>query len=168
MEKKTYSYYGNTVTKDGKIFNAKGKELIISARGTVMIRVDGKKHIYKAGRVVYEAITGVQLTDPHNMTNGLKEYILSFKDGNERNIAFNNLVLQTRTDYFKGKKWGTEKYSEEIRNAIVEDYNKKVTAHVSYRQLAEKYGCSCSTIRMYLRKSREEAKAKNEKTQFGT
>ena len=47
MEKKTYSYYGNTVTKDGKIFNAKGKELIISARGTVMIRVDGKKHIYK-------------------------------------------------------------------------------------------------------------------------
>lgn len=39
---KTYSYYGNTVTKDGKIFNAKGKELIISARGTVMIRVDGK------------------------------------------------------------------------------------------------------------------------------
>ena len=153
MEKKTYSYYGNTVTKDGKIFNAKGKELIISARGTVMIRVDGKKHIYKAGRVVYEAITGVQLTDPHNMTNGLKEYIL---------------VLQTRTDYFKGKKWGTEKYSEEIRNAIVEDYNKKGTAHVSYRQLAEKYGCSCSTIRMYLRKSREEAKAKNEKTQFGT
>lgn len=106
MEKKTYSYYGNTVTKDGKIFNAKGKELIISARGTVMIRVDGKKHIYKAGRVVYEAITGVQLTDPHNMTNGLKEYILSFKDGNERNIAFNNLVLQTRTDYFKGKKMG--------------------------------------------------------------
>ncbi len=165
MENKTYDYYGNVITQDGKIFNSKGDELIISKRGTVMIKIEGKKHIYKAGRVVYEAISGVKLTDPYNLANGVKNYVLTFKDGNETHTSYDNLILKTREEYFKGKKWGTEKYPKEIREAIIADYNKTGAEHVSYRKLSEKYGCSSSTIRMYLKKSREEAKKNNEKVE---
>ena len=158
MEKQTYSYYGYTVTLNGEIFNPHGRKLSISKRGTVMVKINGTKQVFKASRVIYEAVSGIRLTDPMKLTHGIKEYVIAYKDGDKANIAYDNLLLQTREEYFCGKEWGTEKYSKEIRDAIINDYNKKGDEHVSYKQLTEKYGCCSSTIRTYLKKSKEEEK----------
>ena len=153
-EERTYDYYKNRVTESGKIYNALGRELPVRKNGTVSVTINGRKHVFTAGRIVYEAVTGVKMTDPDN-TGNARTFVISFKDGNKANPSMDNLIVLSRAEYFEGHKWGTEKFSKEIKQAIVNDFKATGADHVSYRKLAKKYNCSTSFVRICLKKDRE-------------
>lgn len=146
IEGKKYEYYKHIITADGHVYNQLEKEIKINKRGMVRITINGKKHSYKAGRLVYEAVTGVPMTDPLKTGNDSRKTILIFKDGNCMNAAFDNLIMVTREEYFKDKEWSTAKFSKETKAAICKDFFAEGEAHISLRKLAKKYNCSVSFV----------------------
>lgn len=154
IEGKKYKYYHHIITEDGKIYNPIEKEMKINKKGMIKVTIDGKKHVYMAGRIVYEAITGIPMTDPRKEGNRSRKNILIFKDGDCTNTAFDNLIIKDRTEYFKDKEWPTTKFPKEIKDAICKDFFAKGDAHITLRKLAKKYNCSVSFVQNVINKER--------------
>lgn len=153
---KFYNYYTNQVTKDGHIYNAAGTELKVRKNGQVQIYINGKKFVFAASRVVYEAVTGTKLTEIEGDGRKSNRNLLTVPiDGDPTNIRFDNIRLVEKKEYYKGYDFKTNKYSKDIREAIRKDYNRKERAkhgfkgkwaHPTYDELVAKYGCSRSYI----------------------
>lgn len=154
IDGKKYKYYHHIVTEDGKIYNPIEKEMKINKKGMIKVTIDGKKHVYVAGRIVYEAISGVPMTDPRKVGNTSRKKILLFKDGDCTNTAFENLIAIDRTEYFADKEWSTRKFSDEVKRAICKDFFKEGDEHVTLRNLAKKYNCSVSFVQNVINKER--------------
>ena len=164
---KAYNFYTNLVTEDGHIYNAAGTELKIRKNGYVMMYVNGKKVTLSATRVVYEAITGVKLTEIEGDGRKAGRNFLTIPiDGDPTNIRFDNIKLVEKKDYYKNYDFRTSKYSKDIKKAIRRDYNREERAkhnfrgewaHPTYDELVEKYGCSRSLVYNALKKETKEA-----------
>lgn len=157
MEKQKAMKDGYTIYENGEIYSPNGKKIKINARtGYVILRVpdeNGKtmRKTISAGRFVYSAFFGE--IPPKS--------IVQFKDGDITNVALDNLIYKTRKEYFKNYDWGTMKrfnpdIVEEIRQQFNYEERKKhgfcgAYAHPSYREMAEAYRCSISTIQKIVR-----------------
>ncbi len=136
---KEYLYHAYKVKKNGTIISPLGEPLTMDEKGCVKVIFDGKKHIFLAGRVVYEAVTGD--------TIGRNKVVL-FKDGNCNNPAFDNIKVITRKEYFAGHDWSCiYKASKEERKKILEDRQ----GGMSIRKLADKYKLNILTIQKIIR-----------------
>lgn len=138
------------VHRNGNIYNAAGKKLKILKNGSVRIYINGKKHIWKAAKVVYEAFSEQKLTSGQ---------LLIFKDNNPNNIAFDNIDVIARKDYFKDHDWSdlfalSEKEIEEILKIKNKGKTNPMTGErqeYSCRELATKFNVSKSTMYKVLR-----------------
>ena len=75
-ELEVYEYNGYSITKDGTVRNQNGKVMSVSD-GQISLTIHGKKRRRLAGRIVWAAINGRELT--------AKE-VLVYRDGNRDNI----------------------------------------------------------------------------------
>lgn len=132
-----YKYYGYNITKDGIVRNQNGKIMSISD-GQISLTIHGKKHRRLAGRIIWAAVNGRELTP--------KE-ILVYKDGNKDNISYDNLKILQRKEYFSGCEWPTiRKLNKEKQREIL---NKAKSSSIP--ELAEEYRCCEQTIRKVLK-----------------
>lgn len=96
-ELEVYEYNGYSITKDGTVRNQNGKVMSVSD-GQISLTIHGKKRRRLAGRIVWAAINGRELT--------AKE-VLVYRDGNRDNISYDNLEVLQRKEYFSGCEWPT-------------------------------------------------------------
>ena len=96
-ELEVYEYNGYSITKDGTVRNQNGKVMSVSD-GQISLTIHGKKRRRLAGRIVWAAINGRELT--------AKE-VLVYRDGNRDNISYDNLEVLQRKKYFSGCEWPT-------------------------------------------------------------
>ena len=131
-----YEYNGYNITKDGTVKNQNGKIMSVSD-GKISLTIHGKKYRRLAGRVVWAAVNGRELT--------AKE-ILLYKDGNKDNISYDNLEVLQRKEYFSGCEWPTiRKFNKEKQKEILSR-----AGNLSVPELAAEYKCCEQTIRKVL------------------
>ncbi len=162
MDEKKYDYYSYIVLASGHIYNAFGREINVRRDGTVRLQIDGKPKTIIAGKIIYEVVTGKKITlyDENDKALG-KKNIIGFRDGNRTNIAFDNIVIVSREDYFKEKEWAGQKLSREDKKQLIYDYtHRKIESHgkrswgnPSNKDLKKKYGISESLFRNTLIKA---------------
>lgn len=137
---KTYDYEGYKVTEDGRIFDKNGKLRKINKKGRVELRINNRRSHHYACRIVYEAVNNVRLN---------RKEVVMFYDGNPENIHISNLYVVKKSTKMK------KKVSIEDEEKIRETYNRKEKLVYGYRdrklgptykELAEEYDCSVSTI----------------------
>ena len=127
-------YKGYTISKNGVIKNRFNNELKVNqGTGIVRLSLDGRFQSVIGGRFIYELFS--QETLP-------KSKLILYKDGDCTNIAFSNLEVIERKKHFKDFSWNY-KISEKEEKQIRKEHT---TLKLSYKQLAEKYDCSVSTI----------------------
>lgn len=136
-ELEVYEYNGYSITKDGTVRNQNGKVMSVSD-GQISLTIHGKKRRRLAGRIVWAAINGRELT--------AKE-VLVYRDGNRDNISYDNLEVLQRKEYFSGCEWSTlRKLNKEKQREIL------VKSDIlSIQELAAEYKCCDQTIRKVLR-----------------
>ncbi len=159
-----YEFHGYRVTKDGNFYDENGKLLNVRKNGQIRLRIDGEKRLFTAARVVYEAVSG--------QTVGASDCTL-FLNGDRTDIRYDNIKVKKRIDYFKTKKTGKDRViSEETAEQIIKEYNREERRkhgfkgpykHPTYNELAQKYGCSKSTVTaivdgVYFKRQRERTK----------
>lgn len=146
-------FYGYTIYQDGRILSPRGqllKRISLSGRDShVSINISGVKAKVNVSKLVYSAFARETLP---------KNVILTYKDGDETNKAFDNLKKIPKRDYYskiekKKKKMFTPEVVDEIRNKYIprnkDNYNDKNLP--SYRSLAKEYGCSVFVIQKIMK-----------------
>ena len=150
VEENIKNYYGYTFYRDGKIISPDGNELVgyhfTYPYSHININHDGKTEKKLKAKLVYELFSGEKVS---------RKFIIRFRDNNSKNCAFDNLYLESRSDFFKAHPNGkTRKFSEstrkEIRNTYYTEANKKRANAPSLRELSVMYSCSLSTIQKIL------------------
>lgn len=145
--KNAKEFYGHLITRDGKITRIDGKRVKIRNK-SILTYFDGDRMRYKnIAVIVYELFTGVTLD---------RSSILLFKDGNDKNFAFDNIKVIPKKGRYCYSMF-TEEQTRDIQSEYHKDdtcqeekkknnYRSNSTEFSSYRKLATKYGCSLSTI----------------------
>ena len=108
-----YEYGSYKVSRDGSIYDILMNKRPVLKGGIVTLFRNGKRYNKKAARVVYEAVSGQKLT---------KCDVIKNKDGDETNIAFDNLYIEKRKNVML--KHFTPEQVEQIRK----EYNKDTVA----------------------------------------
>lgn len=140
-EEELYDYENYKVSKDGSIYDILMNKRPVLKGGIVTIFRNGKRCNKSAARIVYEAVSGKKLS---------KVDIVKTKDGNEMNVAYDNLYLEKRKTVSIRKK-----FSPEMVEKIRKEYNKEerekngyrgIYAHPTYEEMCDKYDCSIATM----------------------
>lgn len=137
--------------ENGDVVNTKTNKSISKQlnKGSYEIKltIDGSKKTYAFHRLYYFLfVKRFDLAD--------KNICISIKDGNINNITADNLVLKNRKEIVQGQNTKvaklTDKQVEEIRSlykgkTCINQFDKDAN-YVSYKDLAEKYGVSKTSI----------------------
>lgn len=126
--------YGTYIIhRSGSILDHRNRTVKINqSTGNVRLVINGVSQIKKGGRLIYELFNDVELTHSD---------IIIFNDGDETNIALDNITIVSRKDYFDGHEWNY-KFNNETQNRIKEGHKQGKTIH----QLASDYDCCDVTI----------------------
>lgn len=135
-----YEYGSYKVSRDGSIYDILMNKRPVLKGGIVTLFRNGKRYNKKAARVVYEAVSGQKLT---------KCDVIKNKDGDETNIAFDNLYIEKRKNVML--KHFTLEQVEQIRKEYNKEEREKhgyrgIYAKPSYNEMCDKYNCSMSTM----------------------
>ncbi len=148
-------YHGYKVYENGKVENSVGKEIFPLNNGKMKIFVNGKKRTLSHARIIYEAFSNQTI---------LRSEVITYKDGDPTNICFQNIVIRQRKEYFANAAWNENKriITAEQEKMILEDRKKpfvrikngkkRKLSRTPYTALAERYGCSTTTIYKILKK----------------
>lgn len=153
VDDETIIYAGYVVSSKGTIFNKYNNKINVSKeKGTIRLNIEKKPQVLKGGRFIYELFKDVVLTSSE---------VIVFKDGDQTNIALDNLEVLTRKDYFKNHKWGY-KIKKNVQKKIKKEYKNGKNKGVTIHKLAVKYDCCDITIWKILNDSYEKGEI-NEK-----
>lgn len=141
----TFEYYGYRVQRDGTIISPYGNELkgyhFTYPRSHVSIVIEGKDVKTNRARLIYELFSGHKIT---------RKEVLRFKDEDQTNVAFDNLYLIDRKEYYKlHEGYNQKKLDKETIKKIKRMYNNK-GKKISIRKLCEMYDCSLLTMQKAL------------------
>ena len=133
------TYHNFEIHRDGRIISPYGRELnpytFTYKNSHVTLRYNGKSVKINRAKLIWNAFA-------KNPVNDTKE-LVRFKDGNPDNVAFDNLFVQSRKEYYDDHDSRKPKTQEE-KEMIMKDYKK---GELSLRQLSHKYDVSLRTLK---------------------
>lgn len=148
-----YSYYGYIVDRNGTITSNRGCKpqqltgyYFTYPYSHVTLVIDGKPRKICKARLVYGLFSDKKID---------KYEVLKFRDGDQSNVAFDNLCVISRKEYFKEHKgYNKKKFNEKTIKEMKETYNALPTEgqkKVSLRDMCQKYECSLTTVQKALK-----------------
>lgn len=137
-----------TVYENGKVTKGK-KQVRPTGKGGIYYKEGSKKKFISLSRLVYEVFSGTEIG---------RDKIITHKDKNPLNCAYNNLCCMSLAEYRKksgrpaaASKRFTKEEAEKIRNLYRRNKVKAGrTGNVTVRSLAATYKCSTGTIQKIL------------------
>lgn len=149
LETNKEEYYGYTFYRNGKIVSPDGREVngyyFTYPYSHININHDGKSEKKLKAKLMYELFSGEKVS---------RKFIVRFKDSDPKNCAFDNLYLESRKEFAKGKNNKEKKFDEKTIKEINDIYytkeRKKRAKAPSLRELCFMYSCSLATIQKAL------------------